>query len=245
LLHFLKSKPFLRDLIPNNCVDIHSHLLPGIDDGAKTIEDTISLMQQMKAIGFENIITTPHIITNVWDNTESSIEKKHEETTNTIKNKNIDATFSFAAEYMMDANLIKRIEKGKLLTIKDNFVLVEISYICPPLQLYDIIFELQLEGYKPILAHPERYLFYHTNFQEFDKLKQSGCLFQLNLLSTVGYYGPKISHIANELLKKGLINFVGSDIHHQNHLDAFNKKIEIKNQKELEKAIANNLFFLK
>lgn len=245
MLHFLKSKPFLRDLIPNNYVDIHSHLLPGIDDGAKTIEDTMSLLQQMKAIGFESIITTPHIITNIWDNTESSIEKKHEETINSIRHKNTEATFGFAAEYMMDDNLIKRIANGKLLTLKDNFILVEMSYICPPLQLYDILFELQLEGYKPILAHPERYLFYHNNFQEFDKLKKSGCQFQLNLLSTVGYYGPKITQIADQLLNKGFIDFVGSDIHHQNHLDAFNKKIRIKNQKTFEKVIANNLFFIK
>ncbi len=245
MLHFLKSKPLLRDLIPNNYVDIHSHLLPGIDDGAKTIEDTISILQQMKAFGFESIITTPHIITNIWDNTESSIEKKHVETINTLRHRNIETTFGYAAEYMMDDNLIKRLANEKLLTLKDNFVLVEMSYICPPLQLYDIIFELQLEGYKPILAHPERYLFYHNNFQEFDKLKKSGCQFQLNLLSTVGYYGPKITEIANELLNKGLIDFVGSDIHHQNHLDAFSKKIRIKNQKALEKVIANNLFFLK
>ena len=226
-------------------MDIHSHLLPGIDDGAKTIEDTISLLQQMSAIGFKSIITTPHIIPNVWNNTETSIEKKHEETINTLKNKNIDTTFGFAAEYMMDVNLTKRLANGKLLTLKDNYILVEMSYICPPLQLYDIIFELQLEGYKPVLAHPERYLFYHNNFQEFDKLKKAGCLFQLNLLSTVGYYGPKITEIANKLFSKGFIDFVGSDIHHQNHVDAFNKKIRIKHQKALEKAITNNLFFLK
>ena len=235
----------MRELIPNNYVDIHSHLLPGIDDGAKTIEDTISLLQQMKAIGFESIITTPHIITNIWDNTESSIQKKYEETINTLRDKNIQTTFSYAAEYMMDDNLTKKISNSKLLTLKDNFVLVEMSYICPPLQLFDILFELQLEGYKPILAHPERYLFYHNNFQEFDKLKKSGCQFQLNLLSTVGYYGSKITETANELLNKGLIDFVGSDIHHQNHLDGFNKKIKIGNQKMLEKVITNNLFFLK
>lgn len=245
MLHFLKSKAVLCNLIPENCVDIHSHLLPGIDDGAKNIEDTKSLTKQMKAIGFENIITTPHIITNVWDNTEESIREKHRETTANVAFKKSVKTFECAAEYMMDAELVKKLATEKLLTLKDNYILVEMSYLSPPIQLYDIIFELQVAGYKPVLAHPERYLFYHNNIKEYDKLKKTGCSFQLNLLSTVGYYGESVTQMANTLLGKGLIDFVGSDIHHQKHIDGFYQKIKIKNQKELETAIAQNLFFLK
>ena len=245
MFHFFKEKPLLRDLIPDNHVDIHSHILHGIDDGAKTIEDTISLLQQMKAIGFENIITTPHIITNVYDNTEISIEIKYQETLATIDGNKIIKTFDFAAEYLMDSYLMKKMETQKLLPIKQNYVLVEMSYISPPIQLYDIIFELQLSGYKPILAHPERYQFYHANFNEYEKLKKAGCLFQLNLLSTVGYYNKNVAEIADKLLNKNMIDFVGSDIHHQNHITAFNHKIKIRNNVALENAINQNLLFLK
>jgi protein-tyrosine phosphatase len=244
LIHFFKQKPFLRDLIPDNHIDIHSHLLPGIDDGATTMEDSISLITQMGEMGFKNIITTPHIITNVWNNTEKSIKEKHQETSDIIQDKCEIDTFKVACEYMMDAYFLKRLETEKLLTLKDNYILVEMSYLSPPIQLYDIIFEIQLAGYKPILAHPERYLYYHYNFKEYDKLKRTGCFFQLNLLSTVDYYGKNITNITDKLLSNDYYDFVGSDVHHQNHIDSFNRKLNIKEPKSLEKVIAKNLFFL-
>ncbi|MGL2964091.1 tyrosine-protein phosphatase [Flavobacterium sp. RSB2_4_14] len=244
MIHFFKQKPLLRDLIPKNHVDIHSHLLPGIDDGATTIEDSISLVSQMSALGFKNIITTPHIITNIWDNNEESIRKKHQETAEVIHEKCDIDTFKVGCEYMIDSYFLKRLETEKLLTIKDNYLLVEMSYISPPFQLYEILFEIQLAGYKPILAHPERYLFFHNNFKEYKKLKTTGCLFQLNLLSTVEYYGKNVSNIADKLLANNYFDFVGSDIHHQNHIDAFNRKLKIKQLNSLENVMAKNLFFL-
>ena len=130
------------------------------------------------------------------------------------------------------------------MTLKGNFVLIEMSYLNPPIQLYDIIFEIQLAGYTPVLAHPERYTFYHNNFSEYEKLKKTGCLFQLNLLSTVDYYGKNISSIADKLLQKGMIDFVGSDVHHANHIQSFYKKVSIKNTEALKIAMNKNLFFL-
>ena len=244
MIHFFKQKPLLRDLIPDNHIDIHSHLLPGIDDGAATMEDSISLISQMSTLGFKNIITTPHLITNVWDNSEVSIRVKHQETLGVIKEKCDVKTFKVGCEYMMDSYFLKRLETEKLLTIKDNYLLVEMSYLSPPFQLYEILFEIQLAGYKPILAHPERYLYYHNNLKEYDKLKTTGCLFQLNLLSTVEYYGKNITKITDKLLKNEYYDFVGSDVHHQNHIDAFNRKLKIKQTQLLQKVIEKNLFFL-
>ena len=117
------------------------------------------------------------------------------------------------------------------------------SYINPPIQLYEIIFELQISGYRPVLAHPERYSFYHSRLSEYRKLKDAGCLFQLNLLSTVGYYGMGPYKTAMHLLKHGMIDFTGSDVHHQKHVDSFSKKVEMKDLKPLTNAIANNQFF--
>lgn len=244
MLSIFKTKPLLKDLIPKNFVDIHSHLLPGIDDGSKSVEETASLMTQMNGLGINHFITTPHIFTNVWDNTEAVITKKLGDTKLELKHKNCYDTFEAGAEYMLDSFFLKRLETEKLLTLKNNYLLVEMSYLNPPIQLFEILFEIQLAGYKPILAHPERYVFYHNNYKEFHKLKNSGCLFQLNLLATVGYYGKNIEMVAEKLLQDDLYDFVGSDIHHQKHLDALHTKVKIKSLPRLEKAFNNNLFFL-
>ncbi|WP_324691483.1 tyrosine-protein phosphatase [Flavobacterium cheonhonense] len=244
MLSIFKTKPLLKDLIPKNFVDIHSHLLPGIDDGSKSVEETASLMTQMNGLGINHFITTPHIFTNVWDNTEAVITKKLGDTKLELKHKNCYDTFEAGAEYMLDSFFLKRLETEKLLTLKNNYLLVEMSYLNPPIQLFEILFEIQLAGYKPILAHPERYLFYHKNHKEFHKLKNSGCFFQLNLLATVGYYGKNIETVAEKLLHDNFYDFVGSDIHHQKHLDALHNMVKIKSLPELEKAFNNNLFFL-
>lgn len=241
LLFFSKSKPLLKDLIPTDYVDIHSHLLPGIDDGAKTMEDTISLLSQLNAFGMKQFITTPHIINSVWENTKESIEAVHAGTLATLEKDFQKTPMHAAAEYMMDSYFFELLKKGApLLTLKDNYVLVEMSYLNAPLQLYDYIFELQLAGYEPILAHPERYLFYHRNFDEYKKLKKVGCLFQLNLLSTVGYYGSEVVKATQQLMNAAMYDFVGSDVHHQNHINAFGQKIVLKNHDSLTTIMANN-----
>lgn len=243
MFSFLKAKPLLSDLIPDNYIDIHSHLLAGIDDGAKTFEDTLSLIIDLQKIGFSQFITTPHIMKHVWDNTSQTINIKLGETKLELKEKNIETPLKAAAEYLMDGEFITLFQNEALLTLKENYVLVEMSYINAPIQLYDILFELQVAGYKPVLAHPERYNFYHNNLAEYKKLKNAGCLFQLNLLSTVGYYGEGVTKTANYLLEKGLIDFVGSDVHHHNHVANFSRKIQIKEIEALRKAVENNQFF--
>ncbi|MFT7251139.1 MAG: protein-tyrosine phosphatase, partial [Flavobacterium sp.] len=132
---------------------------------------------------------------------------------------------------------------GKLLTIKDNYVLVEMSYINPPFQLYDYIFKLQVAGYIPVLAHPERYVFYHSDVSNYAKLKKAGCYFQMNLLSATGYYGKEVAKIADQLLKNDMIDFVGSDFHHKQHVESFSNPIIIKETVALKKAAENNCIF--
>ena len=243
MFSFFKSKPHLKDLIPSNYVDIHSHLLPGIDDGSRNINDTVFLITKMLEFGFEQFTTSPHIIKNVWDNNATSIQNLQNTTIVDLSNHNINSPFKAAAEYMMDIDFIDLFKTEKLLTLKNNYVLVEMSYLNPPLQLYEIIFDLQIAGYQPVLAHPERYSFYLNNFHEYYKLKKAGCLFQMNLLSTVGYYGLDVAKTADKLLEKGLIDFVGSDIHHENHINSFGNKLCIKHIAELSKAIDKNQFF--
>ena len=243
MFSIFKSKPVLRELIPNNYVDIHSHILPGIDDGAKNNKDSQFILTEMKKLGFKKAITTPHTIKNVWDNSKTDIENTYAKLKADLPNQTQDLQLKVASEYFMDENFLELFKSESLLTLKENCVLVEMSYLNPPIQLFEILFELQLKGYKPVLAHPERYNFYHNNFKVYEQLKKAGCFFQMNLLSSVGYYGKDVAITADKLLEKGLIDFVGSDIHHENHIKSFENKIIIKNVSELEKTINANIYF--
>lgn len=240
---FFNKKTILKDLIPDNHIDFHSHLLFGIDDGAKTFQDTLSLTKSLMNFGISEIITTPHIMQHVWDNTSENIISRLNEVKELLNQHGIDIPVYAAAEYLMDDNFVKLFQSQELLTLKENYVLVEMSYINAPIQLYDILFDLQVAGYKPVLAHPERYTFYHNNFNEYQKLKKAGCLFQLNLLSVVGYYGENVAKTAQKLLSQGLIDFASSDTHHQKHIDSFEGKVLLKDIKPLQDCIINSSFF--
>ncbi len=242
IFSLFKSKPTLKELIPNGFVDIHSHVLPGIDDGAKNVEESIELIGKMKEMGFTKIIATPHTYDGMYNNTNKSIKESYDKLCKNYENNNI---IDFASEYMLDSNLIKKAREKELLCIKENLVLVEMSYISAPNDLYEIIFQLQLNNYIPILAHPERYGFLFNNFEEYYRLKKIGVNFQLNLLSTTGYYGNEILKISDKLLKNNMINFVGSDIHSQKHINQFKNKVKIKNIRKLKNAIEKNILLFK
>ena len=231
----------LKELIQDKFVDIHSHILPGIDDGAKNIEQSLEIISEMEKMGFSKIIGTPHTYSGIYDNTNKTIEKSY----NLISSKSeINIKIDYASEYMIDENIVEKAEDKSLLCIKDNFILLELSYISPPLNLYEILFKINLCGYKIILAHPERYPFYFNDFNEYYKLKNAGCYFQLNLTSTVGHYGNDVINVAEKLLKNKLIDFVGSDVHNLRHISYFTNNIKIKNIKLLREAMErNNIFY--
>lgn len=240
---FYKKKKILKDLIPENHIDFHSHILFGIDDGAKTFEDSLFLVKSLMNMGISEIITTPHVIKHVWENTSEGILNRQNEVVQLLAQENIHIPIRAAAEYLMDDEFVNLFKSQPLLTLKENYVLVEMSYINAPIQLYDIIFDLQVAGYKPVLAHPERYTFFHNNLNEYIKLKKAGCLFQLNLLSVMGYYGETVAKTAQTLLNNGLIDFASSDAHHFKHIQSFEGKVILKDIKPLQDCITNTLFF--
>ena len=151
---------------------------------------------------------------------------------------------SAAAEYMMDEQFVERLKADDILTLKDNYILVEMSYFNAPNNLFDILFEIQLKGYKPVLAHPERYRFYHPDFQIFYKLKKAGCLFQLNLLSLTEQYGKGVQKMSEKLLRENMYDFVGTDTHHHNHLELLNKIGNKKTKKQIQHLLENNKKFI-
>ncbi|MGS2739011.1 tyrosine-protein phosphatase [Sinomicrobium sp. M5D2P17] len=238
LIFSRKKTVYLKDLFEGDHVDIHSHLLPGIDDGARDLEDTKKLARGFTDLGITRIITTPHIIQGVWPNTSEIILRKKEEVLPIFKNSNI--SFHAAAEYLMDESFRELVKKGDILCLKDNYVLVEMSYINPPISLFDILFDLQVAGYTPVLAHPERYMFYHENFEMYHKLKKAGCLLQLNLLSLTAYYGKEIHKVAAKLLKQGMLDFIGTDAHNTRHLERLLLKIKTEEPEKLRELVKNN-----
>ena len=241
ILNLFKSKPRLKELIPQGFIDINSHVLPGVDDGAKNIQESIILISEMEKMGFNKVIGTPHTYSGIHNNTNKSIEKSYK---NLIKINKGKIRLNYASEYMLDNSIIEKAQNKSLLCLKDNYLLVELSYIGTPFNLYEILFVIKTNGYIPIMAHPERYRYLFKNFNEYQKLKKIGCKFQLNLLSLTGYYGKDILKVSNYLLKNNLIDFVGSDIHNISHIKEFSNKIRINQINKIEEAInRNNLFF--
>tara|TARA_B100000683_G_scaffold247625_1_gene260188 strand:- start:16 stop:741 length:726 start_codon:yes stop_codon:yes gene_type:complete len=236
IFNLIQSKPKLKELIPNGFVDIHSHILPAIDDGAKDVKESMEIISKMKNMGFSKIIGTPHTYPGLYDNTNDSIKKAYEK----VKISELgNIEIGFASEYMIEKSIIEKAKNKSLLCIKDNYVLVEMSYISEPLGLFEIIYEIKVNGYIPVLAHPERYMFI-KNLKEYFKLKKFGCLFQANLLSATNYYGKYASNMLDKLLKEKLIDYVGSDIHSINHINAFDERVTINNIVELKKCIKRN-----
>ena len=198
-------------------VDIHSHLIPGIDDGAKSVGHSLSLIQSLSELGFRKLITTPHVMNDIYPNNPEIIAKGLNEMNQAIQRKGIEVELSAAAEYLMDEYFGQMIEAGNLLSLPGNRVLVEMSFISPPMGLENLLFRLQAKGYQPLLAHPERYLFLKDDFRKYEELKERGCEFQLNLLSLAGYYGKPVKENAYHLLKAKMIDFAGTDLHHERH----------------------------
>ena len=244
-MFFSKKRIPLTDFFTNSFVDIHSHLLPGIDDGAKDIDTSIALILKMASYGIKNFITTPHVLGNVYPNSTAVIKEKLAVVQKELEKREIKGiSIQAAAEYMLDEEFSALLEQKDILVLKDNYILVEMSYFSAPMNLYELLFKIQLKGYKPVLAHPERYNFYHSDFKSYYKLKQAGCLFQLNLLSLTDQYGKGVQKISEKLLKENLYDFVGTDTHHQNHLALLPKIGTKKTLDKITHLLSNNKKFL-
>jgi len=200
---------------------MHSHLLPGIDDGAQDISTSVQLIKGMKEAGYSKLITTPHIMWDMYQNTRDIILSTLDEMRDVLKEQEVDIELHAAAEYFLDDYVMGLLKKKEpLLTFGDKMVLSEFSMASPPIDLKEILFEMQMQDYQPVIAHPERYIYLEHNKEFYDELKDAGYLFQLNILSFAGVYGRSVSDLAHHLLKKGYYDFIGTDLHNVRHLKA-------------------------
>ena len=208
--------------------DIHSHLIPGIDDGVKSLEESIDMIRAFSMLGFKKLVTTPHIMSDHFKNTPEIILEGLETVRAAVKRERINITIDAAAEYYLDENFLQKVKNEKMLTIKNKYLLFEISYINPPDNLYGVIFEINVHNYTPLLAHPERYNYWYDKFDEYKKIKEAGVLFQLNVNSLTGYYGTASRKTAERLIDENMVDFIGSDLHGSRHMDSLSRVVDEK-----------------
>ncbi|MEO6915394.1 MAG: CpsB/CapC family capsule biosynthesis tyrosine phosphatase [Chitinophagaceae bacterium] len=220
MFEFFKKKIHVPADFSGVSIDMHSHLLPGIDDGSPDSSTSMELINGLTDLGFSRFVTTPHIMWDLYQNTPEIIGGALKQL-KTEAGKDVKPILKFAAEYFLDDHLEKLLDSDTpLLTIKDNLLLFEFSFVAMPFDYKELIFKIQMKGYKPVLAHPERYVYLNNKREVYDELKSAGCLFQVNILSLANYYGKHSNDIARYLIEKSYIDLVGTDLHHHRHLDA-------------------------
>lgn len=220
--------------------DIHSHILPGIDDGSPDIETSLQLLRSLHEAGISKFICTPHVIGDLYRNTPETINNALEKLQKAARQNDLPVELSAAAEYMLDDYFMSLLRsKEPLLKLTKNYILTELSYSTAPEKLEEISFEISVNNYQPLMAHPERYPYFHNNHKAYARLKELGFLLQVNLLSLTGYYGKTVAKAAKYILDNNLADFVGTDLHHFRHLNVLTdaKSIEL-----FEKYLGHRVF---
>lgn len=211
----LPGRPDLSGLV----TDMHSHIIPGIDDGSPDVETSLSLIAGLAELGYSRFIATPHILWDIYKNDPSTITPACQLLNRELQSRNTGLSVDFAAEYYLDYHVDELIEDQEpLLTLRDKLVLVEFSFVSAPLDLKEKLFALQLAGYQPVLAHPERYMYFAKDKTVYEELREAGYLLQVNLLSLAGYYGKGPLELGTHLVKNKMVDLLGTDLHHARHL---------------------------
>lgn len=220
-------------------IDMHSHLVPGIDDGAKTLEESLTLIRGLIKLGYSGAITTPHVMGDYYPNTGATIQDGWEELQRALRKEGLSFRLEASAEYNLDDYTAGLFAKGDVLLMPGKQILVELSFFGAPPDLDNRIFQLRLKGYYPILAHPERYAYYLGNIKELERIRDLGCDLQVNILSLTGYYGSPTAKWAKTLIEKGMVSYLGTDMHNERHLQALQNALR---QKDVLKIIQRNTF---
>lgn len=207
---------------------MHSHLLPGLDDGATTLEESMQLLEALYSLGFRKLCMTPHIMGDFYKNTPVAIKAKLKELQEVVSARGIEMELSCAAEYYLDEWFLEKIEQGEeLLSFGGDrkFLLVETSYMNEPAHLRQIIFAIQTAGYTPVLAHPERYTYFYGRLERLLELRETGILFQININSIAGYYSKPAKEMARQLIERKAVEFLGTDTHAMKHIQVLQRAV--------------------
>lgn len=205
---FQRKKTLAQTEILSGLFDIHTHILPGVDDGVGSIEEALDVLDAYQAMGVKKVIFTPHVMDDYPQNDTASLRARFDEFKRSY-NGGVD--ISLGAEYMLDNRFEKLLESDDLLPVKDNYLLLESALASFPVNFMERLEAIQKKGYFVILAHPERY--FYMRKEDYKQLKEAGVLFQMNLYSITGSYGEEAERKAEWLLNSGFYNFIGTDIH--------------------------------
>ena len=228
MLSLFKKKDTQKSVRPL-MVDVHSHLIPGIDDGVKTMEESLDILAKMSAMGYQKVITTPHVMHDFYPNTGEHILEQVEILQRRVDAVGIDMEVEAAAEYYLDEHFVQMLdERASLLTFGDNYLLFETSFLNEPAYLRESIFKIISNGMKPVLAHPERYVFLQNKPEKIEDLLERGVLLQLNTISLTGYYSKEARKLAETLIDEKTVSFLGTDCHNHKHLKAMSETIDSK-----------------
>ncbi len=218
----LPEEPFLNPIT----TDLHSHLIPNLDDGVESLSESILVLKELSALGYKKVITTPHIMGDFYKNGRDNILPALDLVRNELKLQHILIEIEASAEYMVDELLEVKINTNDLLPFGKNYILIELPFSAEPPNLKKVLFDLQINGYQPVLAHPERYMYMANNPDTYHELADSGILLQLNTMSLIGYYSPEVKKNAEYLIDQKLVHLVGSDIHGPRHLPYLTKALQ-------------------
>jgi protein-tyrosine phosphatase len=197
-------------------LDMHAHLTPGVDDGAQNLTESLALINGLKELGFEHLIATPHTLAGIHPNTKQILAQAHALLEGQIPS---GVQLNLSSEYYLDEQFQHQLNANELMPFKGNRLLIEFSQISRPHDLEEVIFDLGIKGYQPVLAHPERYLFFHKQLDYYKRIKEMGVELQVNALSLTNHYGKNIREVAERLIEKDMIDFIGTDLHHAKHLE--------------------------
>lgn len=224
MLNWLFSKKSKELDLSGWGIDIHSHLIPGIDDGVETVEEALEMITRLQELGYRRVVTTPHVMWDCYKNTPEIIQSGLEEVRAACRAAGLTIRIDAAAEYFIDEHFVELLTTGQpLLTLPGNRLLVELPYTTPLMNTSQTLFTILEKGYKPVLAHPERYTYFYSDPSIYEQLCAQGCELQVNALSLTTNYGEGVQKMANWLLKKNLITFIGTDAHRIQHLDGLSK----------------------
>lgn len=201
--------------------DIHLHVIPGIDDGAQDVDSAITLVTDLAEMGIKHIIATPHVTAVTFENTRQSIAGPFEELRTAMDARGLsEIELKHAAENRIDELFIRNLNNNDFITYPNKYILIENPFVQEPWDLENTIFELKVRGYNPIMAHPERFVYYLTKPKRLEELHRH-IPFQVNLLSLAGHYGKTIKKFAEKLAEAGMIDLIGTDTHCREHTDCF------------------------
>lgn len=245
LFNFFKSKGNSESRLFYR-TEIHCHIMPGVDHGASTVNDSLELIEAERRWGIDRFILTSHVTEDTFENNPETLAEGFARLKEGVDKVEMPVRMAYSAEYRLDTLFMEQLRQNRIVPMPGNYLLVENSYIQEPMGLDNLLFDLKVKGYKVIMAHPERFPYYHGNASRYEQLHSAGNLFQVNLLSLAGFFGKDAKKVAEWMAKQGMVDFLGSDVHHMRHVEAIDAYLKSSDYRKLlpylKKTVKNDIF---